>query len=234
MGMRGRPKGSGAYTIYNGMIPELRASGNTLQEIGDKCGVSRERIRQVLNEYYPDNLHPSVLTTGQLARELRMTSQGVRTLCKRLDVQPIREAKGYGHKAFWDQDTLAMLRDVRLCKVCGGYIPFGWKVYCSQQCQQEHSKYKYRSPEGKRKHLVAVRRWQRDHPEVVRGLVRKAVRKHQSKVLANRKYVIIKKCEVPMDAVVKNAGHKVDGKIPIKWEDKVYLLTPYQLRKCKQ
>ena len=57
MSRRGREKGTGIYTIFNGTIPALRSKGHTLQEIGDKCGVSRERIRQILNEYYPDSTH---------------------------------------------------------------------------------------------------------------------------------------------------------------------------------
>lgn len=52
-------KGSGVYSTFNGIIPTLRSEGTTLQEIGDRCGVSRERIRQILNEYYPENVQRS-------------------------------------------------------------------------------------------------------------------------------------------------------------------------------
>ena len=34
--------------IYDGQIADMRRDGFTLQRIGDKIGVSRERVRQIL------------------------------------------------------------------------------------------------------------------------------------------------------------------------------------------
>jgi len=31
-------KSTGAYDIYNGLIPEMRKEGHSLQAIGDACG----------------------------------------------------------------------------------------------------------------------------------------------------------------------------------------------------
>ena len=43
--------------IYNGQIAQWRQSGNTLQEIANKVGVSRERIRQILTKHYNSSLY---------------------------------------------------------------------------------------------------------------------------------------------------------------------------------
>lgn len=64
-----------------------------------------------------------------------------------------------------------------------------------------------------------------------RVITQKAMRKYQAKVLANRKYIIIKKCAVPIGVIVRNAGLKANRKIPVEWEGEVYPLTSYHLRK---
>ena len=34
---------------------KMRTEGGTLQEIGDKFDLTRERVRQILNKYHPKN-----------------------------------------------------------------------------------------------------------------------------------------------------------------------------------
>lgn len=41
----------GVYDVYGELIANWRREGYSLQEIGDKVGVTRERIRQILNRY---------------------------------------------------------------------------------------------------------------------------------------------------------------------------------------
>lgn len=48
----GKMTKSPVWEIYNGQIKELRNQGLTLQAIGNQVGVTRERIRQILNEHY--------------------------------------------------------------------------------------------------------------------------------------------------------------------------------------
>lgn len=40
------------YDTYDGLIAQWRGEGYTLQEIGNRVGVTRERIRQILNKYF--------------------------------------------------------------------------------------------------------------------------------------------------------------------------------------
>jgi ribosomal protein S14 len=226
-------KNTGVYTVYNGMIPKMRTNGSTLQEIGNRCGVTRERIRQVLNKYYPDNLHASAFTTEHLARELEISRYCVRSLCNQLGIKPLRAPREHGKLVLWDKKALPKLRIAHTCQICGKPIPKGRRYYCSQQCQIQTAKYKYRPPKYKREHSLAVRRWQKEHPEIVKASAKKAQRKYQDKVLANCKYLIIKKCAIPLNTVVQNAGRKTARKIPVEWEGRIYYLSAFQLRKAR-
>jgi len=82
---------NGVVQQFNGMIPNMRAAGASLQEIGNYCGVSRERVRQVLGKFYPSNLYPSrVLTREQVARLLGCSGSFLAQLEKRGILHPMR------------------------------------------------------------------------------------------------------------------------------------------------
>jgi len=152
---KGLPKkGSEIYIVFDGVIPELRASGYTLQEIGDKCGVTRERIRQILNQYYPDNAQRpnhlvsrnkfAVLVGHSLYLLSKMESEGL--------LSPIRRGSlRLYHKE--DSDTVKALIQARLaaqrkpiieltCEVCGSkFYRKSYRIrknspgrFCSKEC----------------------------------------------------------------------------------------------------
>jgi hypothetical protein len=53
--------------LLNGDIKRLREAGYSLQQIAEKRGVTRERIRQVINKYYPGT-EPKTLKETEAAR----------------------------------------------------------------------------------------------------------------------------------------------------------------------
>ena len=154
MGKRGRLKGSGTYAIFDGVIPTLRTGGSTLQEIGDKCGVSRERIRQILNEYYPDNVQrPERLATRNTIASLVGHSSGV---LKRMEAKGILTPIHRGTLYLYPKENIGKIRVLvetwlqaehkplieLTCEVCG--VKFYRKSYlirrnspgrfCSHKC----------------------------------------------------------------------------------------------------
>ena len=73
----GTKRGAGVHAVFNGVIPALRSKGHTLQEIGDRCGVTRERIRQILRDYYPEkNQRPVYFITRKALSKLIKHSCG--------------------------------------------------------------------------------------------------------------------------------------------------------------
>lgn len=81
------------WEVYGSQIVEMRRQGYTLQEIGDKVGVSRERVRQLLTEHNAPK--PSVYKQAQVARLVGCGDGVLDRLRKKGVVSPVR----HGH--FW-------------------------------------------------------------------------------------------------------------------------------------
>jgi len=223
----------GVVDTYDGVVPKMRSRGSTLQEIGNKCGVSKERIRQVLLKYYPYNLYPDAFTTSQLASELGTSSARVRVLCRKLSIQPLRNTKGRGHIVLWNKSTLPLLirSPMTKCKTCGKPVHYPRTVYCSDSCHKESMKIRSRPKEVKERHKSHVYKWMKSHPKELKVINQRAQRRYWDKILRKRKYTIVRKCKIPMGATVSNAGRAKNVKIPVKWEGKIYYFNPSFLKK---
>lgn len=200
------------WQVYNGEIFSLRRGGHTLQQIGDRVGVTRERIRQILNEHY-GKVEILLLTETKVAEII-----GCRTaLLFRLREQGLIHPTRIGHYFRYSHDDIetAMLALQRSCKHCGESIPLKVKtrVYCPE-CSKEQVRYNYPflSEEGKRKLLKLTREWQKQHPERYREINRKAQQKHSKKKrrehYAVTEYVVIKGNIMPIGSVFKAIGYK--------------------------
>jgi hypothetical protein len=55
------------FELLNGDIKRLREAGYSLELIAEKGGVTRERIRQVINIYYPGTRPKTLKKTGSRA-----------------------------------------------------------------------------------------------------------------------------------------------------------------------
>lgn len=220
------------WQVYNGQIAELRKQGNTLQQIGNRVGVTRERIRQILKEQY-GKIEIPLLPEYKAAELIGCSYWRLRCLRKSSVINPIH--MGHYWRYSLDDMEAAMLAVLRFCKHCGEPLPLEspLSVYCPK-CSKEMVRYNYpfRSDEGKKRYREAVRRWQQQHPERVRELARKASLKYSRKKskehFAVTQYLIVKGNILPIGSVVKAVGCKnsylilEDGlTIPINYVGKV-------------
>ncbi len=94
----------------NQKIAEMRSQGKTLDEIADRFGITRERVRQVLTKHYPEYNGTHIGMSRKEARDKIIaalsidTKMTVRELADQFDVVPrtihraIREQGGIVHK----------------------------------------------------------------------------------------------------------------------------------------
>jgi len=182
-------KSTGAYDIYNGLIPEMRKEGHSLQAIGDACGgISKERVRQIIAKYYPGT-QVLLLSEAQASKML-----GFRLECLRRKNLII--LKKTGNRFLYDRNALekAMLiyYSVHFCKDCGKIIPVArFRKYCPECAQIRHRNYyPFKTPKQQREHLARNTAWQKAHPERVREIHRKAMRKKRREHFTTTTYIV--------------------------------------------
>ncbi len=131
----------GIADAYNGTIPEMRRKGYPLQKIADRCDVSRERVRQVLNKYYP-NARPGSLTESEAARVLECSAYLLTQMRQRGSVSP----KRYGHYWVYSNKDIEIARQAlqRCCVHCGRRISTTSRnfKYCPE-CSDRRRRYRY-------------------------------------------------------------------------------------------
>ncbi len=143
----------------------LRSTGATLQEIGDRLGRSKERIRQILVKNY-GSTECRLFSTEQLADQTNLSRYQIMKLYRDGVIAPERGWEtGCGRYLLWSAITISKIkvyeREKRLCKICGGPIPRGRSVCCSQECLEESRKYKYKSDEAKQAYLRSISDYRR-------------------------------------------------------------------------
>jgi len=139
----------GVWDLYNGQVKEFRSQGYTLQAIGDKFGVTRERIRQILNEHY-GNTRRGLITRESLAKFLKCSATTLGKMEKQGILKPTH--RGRLHLYNRDEAEKATLRTVhhlimpyieKICEECGRkfYVkPYNIREvsprrFCSKFCQ---------------------------------------------------------------------------------------------------
>ncbi len=145
------------------LVYNLRHTGATLQEIGDRLGRSKERIRQILVKNY-GSTECRLFSTEQIADQTGLSRYQIMKLYRAGVIAPERGWEtGCGRYLLWPPTAVARVqvyeREKRLCKICGGPIPKGRSVCCSQECLDESRKYKHKRPEVRQRHLERVRQY---------------------------------------------------------------------------
>jgi len=160
-----------SITVY-----DMRQSGATLQQIADKIGRTKERVRQILIKNYGSTEH-QLISGGQLCRRLGLPKGRIIELCQGGVISPVAEWDTGNRHYLLFSPAVAEQVDIyykthRLCKVCHRPIARGRKVYCSKQCFKESRKYKYKSAEAKQRQLRNVKRYRERHKQMAQAAVR--------------------------------------------------------------
>ncbi len=124
------------WELYGGKIYDMRQAGDTLQEIGDGLGITRERVRQILVEHYGDTRFKQFLATGELAQLAGVSRKHVDYLANRGIIQPVGASST---KRLWDMEALRVVlshRERQTCRICGRPLPNDQVSYCSPACRK--------------------------------------------------------------------------------------------------
>lgn len=154
---------------------QMRQSGATLEQVGSRFGISRERVRQLLTANYGSTRVQELLTATELARLAGCTWKYIDKLRQRGVIQP---AKVIGHRTtLWKAESAATVIeyiDNHRCPVCNKTVPTNREVYCSKECYLEARRYKNMPEEKKRRHNELMKRWRDEHPEEARQILQRA------------------------------------------------------------
>jgi len=143
-------------------IYAIRQSGASLQQIADRIGRTKERVRQILVKDYGSTKH-KLISTQQLCKLLGLPRNRIIELY--LDgviVPAIEWTTGNHHYLLWSPATaehlISYYKTHRLCKICLYPIPIHSRVYCSEKCYKEGQKYRYKSIEAKQRRLRSIKK----------------------------------------------------------------------------
>lgn len=142
------------WGTYNGQVKTLRSQGLTLQAIGNRVGVTRERVRQILKKHYGTTKIPGLIYRDRLSKLLGCSADWLAGLEKQGGLNPIHIGKHY----LYDRDEaekamLAVQKERQkeywitlVCPECGKvfererrYIIYRTRKgqkhwFCSRQC----------------------------------------------------------------------------------------------------
>lgn len=164
------------------VIRRLRARGLTLQEIADRYGLTRERIRQILAKSGPpiqiEPCDPELVGSTRASEILHVATYKFQRLVDQGQVK-VACTKG-GRHLFRLSDLRGFAQESRSCRICGAPIlnPRA-RCYCSADCRNEAHSYRYWSDDKKQRHREAIEQWQAQHPEKYRQIQARASKTYQ-------------------------------------------------------
>ena len=206
---------------------QMRQSGATLDRVGSRFGITRERVRQLLTSHYGSTKVQELLTTTELCRLAGCTWNYVNKLKQGGVIQPAKVV-GQG-RTLWKPETIATIIieiDCHRCPVCYQPLSSDRLVYCSRQCYLEAHRYKNQPEEKKRQHNEGVKRWLGEHPEKARQIQQRKQARQQAKRSRQRyqtaQYVIWRKCPIPLGTVVRMLSYnRAGGRMRVEWGEQI-------------
>jgi hypothetical protein len=157
----------GDVKVKNGVsrndIYEMRRSGAPMREIAEKIGRSKERVRQILVRGLGTTNH-ELLSTLQLCNQSGLPRNRIVELYQDGIIAPATKWDAGNRDYFlWEPETVqkisAYYQTHRLCKVCNKPLPKNRILFCSDDCRHERHKYKYMTPDEKKRVLDNIRRY---------------------------------------------------------------------------
>jgi hypothetical protein len=145
----------------NELICNMRWAGVTLREIGEKTGISKQRVSQILAQN-PGLTQHSLLSTQQLCDISGLPKNRLVTLQKQGFIKPA-STWSVGERTYllWSssvpEEIAACYRMHWVCQFCGRLLPKRRIRFCSDACYIEKHKYKNMTPKEKRKVRDRVR-----------------------------------------------------------------------------
>jgi len=145
----------------DGDIKQLREKGYSLEYIGGKGGVTRERIRQVINKYYPGT-KPKSFSESQVANMLGISTDILRDRRKKGLVHPVKIGNTYRYDEKILEDIKLLVN--RPCRICGEPIPSGHIKLCEKcSLMMRNPKLRLTLPGEREKHKIHMIRWKETH-----------------------------------------------------------------------
>jgi hypothetical protein len=145
------------------LICEMRHAGAPMREIAEKMGISKERVRQILESNLGSTRH-GWLSTLQLCSISGMPRNRVVELCEQGKITPATNwTTGKRRYYLWaptvPEEINAYYRTHHLCQVCQRPLPRNRIRFCSDACRQERHKYKHMTPIEKKRVLESIKRY---------------------------------------------------------------------------
>ncbi|MDD5289469.1 MAG: hypothetical protein PHY28_10215 [Dehalococcoidales bacterium] len=153
-------------------IYEMRRAGVPMREIAEKIGRSKERVRQILVRGLGTTNH-QLLSTLQLCNQAGLPRNRIVELYQNGVIAPAAKWDAGNRDYFlWSPETVQKISSYyqthRLCKVCNKPLPKNRILFCSDECRRERHKYKYMTPDEKKRVLDNIRRY-RERRKAVMG-----------------------------------------------------------------
>lgn len=145
------------------LIFQMREAGSPMREIAKTIGISKERVRQILTRKTGTTKH-QWYSTLQLCEEAKLPRNRVLELQKIGIITPAFTWEiGKRHYLLWAPEAVQAITNYysahHFCQVCNKPLPKKRILFCSDACRQERHKYKYMTPEEKKRVLTNIRRY---------------------------------------------------------------------------
>jgi len=168
-------------------IARLRVDeGLTLQEIGNRFGITRERVRQILLKSgirMPDG----GVTFSEAALRLNcshfLLRRAIENIFGRVSV-----AEQFP-RGISEQELARLESALPVCSICGERLTRKRRKYCSARCYSELWKYKNWSTEKKAKHIERCKHWAARNPQKTKLIQKRASHRYQRRLTRLKKLV---------------------------------------------
>lgn len=173
--------------LLDGEIKLLREAGYSLEQIAEKGGVTRERIRQLINRYYP-GVKSKLLSERQVAKTFGVSPSTISSLRRRGLIHPVQIGDTYRFNEKAVEEVKTALN--RPCRICGNPIFPGNTKLCDKcSATMRANKLRLNLPGEREKLKKAVKRWNETHIEEVRILRRNNSAKFRARI-SKRNYEV--------------------------------------------